>query len=43
MCYIFFYVLRVKVKGQAVNHNQLEFDEFIKKMTQATGLFQLRT
>ena len=35
MCYIFFYVLRVRVKGQ--HSNQLEIDEFIKKMTQATG------
>ncbi len=35
MCYIFFYVLRVRVKGSM---HQLEIDEFIKKMTQATGI-----
>jgi hypothetical protein len=35
MCYIFFYVLRVRVKGK--HENQLELDELIKKMTQATG------
>ena len=37
MCYIFFYVLRVRVQGHALNHNKLEMDEFIKRMTQATG------
>jgi hypothetical protein len=35
MCYIFFYVLRVRVKGK--HQNQMEIDELIKKMTQATG------
>jgi hypothetical protein len=40
MCYIFFYVLRVRVQGHALNHNKLEMDEFIKRMTQATGVWQ---
>lgn len=39
MCYIFFYVLRVKVKGQKKDDaEQVQLDEFIRKMTTATGV-----
>jgi len=38
MCYIFFYVLKVKVKGKDFDTNQLEIDHFIKQMSKATGI-----
>ena len=38
MCYIFFYVLRVKVKGKDFEDSQLEVDHFIKQMAKATGI-----
>jgi len=38
MCYIFFYVLRVKVSGKKTDSSQLELDEFIKRMAQAAGV-----
>ena len=38
MCYIFFYVLKVKVKGKEFDTNQLEIDHFIKQMSKATGI-----
>ena len=38
MCYIFFYVLRVKVNGKEFDNNQQEIDHFIKQMAKATGI-----
>ena len=38
MSYIFFYVLKVKVKGKEFDSHQLEVDRFIKQMSKATGI-----
>ena len=38
MCYIFFYVLRVRVNGKEFDNNQHEIDHFIKQMAKATGI-----
>ena len=38
MCYIFFYVLRYKVRGQDIRNQELEMDNFIQQMVRATGV-----
>ena len=38
MCYIFFYVLRYKVRGKDIRNQELEMDNFIQQMMRATGV-----
>lgn len=38
MCYIFFYVLRVKVTGKMRDTRQKDVDDYIRKMALATGV-----
>jgi len=38
MCYIFFYVLRVRVTGKKPDATQTDVDDFIRKMALATGV-----
>jgi len=38
MCYIFFYVLRVRATGKKPDHSRTDVDDFIRKMAIATGV-----
>ena len=38
LCYVFFYVLRVKVRGEGVDQYQVEMENFIKQMVRTAGI-----